>query len=1039
MLGPIELLGVGRQLDLGSVKVRCALAVLVLNLSAVVSADVLIDRLWDGDPPPKARESLSVYITRLRKVLRQAADDRVRLVARAHGYLLDADPVEVDVHLFRSLRRQATGLARRGERERARSLLDEADALWRGQALAGLPGASIARVRQSLEEERRAAMLERIELDMALGRHMDLVGELHRLSDLYPMDEAIAACLMTALYRSGRQSDALSVYRNTRHRLISEMAAEPGAALSALHQRILRRDPDLDVTPVARSLAVSSTRDTLPPDARDFVGRAEEMDVLTAYQGSATVQVITGMPGVGKTALSVRAARVMSEHYPDGHVFLSFCTYDPRNPPLAPAGAVHRLLRMLDIPADRIPQPLAERAALWRAELARRRLMIVFDDVADLDQIRPLLPAAGACRVLVTSRTRLDVPGATAPLTLAPLAIDDAIELFTRVAGPARLRNDDEVTEAVRLCGGLPLAIQLTARRLRADRPVSASDLVEELSQPAVWLAGADGPESEILAAFVLSYRALPARVRQFFRRLGLHPGTDITVCAAAALGGVSLPETETALAVLRDRHLIEAAGPCFRFHDLIRRYAGACASREDPGRDRSRAFDRLLDYYLYSADRADGLLYPRSRRLPAPPAHDPAVMPDLDTPARATEWMELEWRNILHAAHRAAEHERKKRSADLIRTLAAFLEAAGHWSEAAAAHALALQACRDLDDAPGIALASVDLSLVLGRVRRHQEALRHAERAAAIYQSLGDQSGHARALDQIGTLHRFAARFRAALAHHQEAGELFQAAGDSGGVASALNHTGIACYHLGRYEDAQEHLKAALALYRRAGDRRGEAKTLNNMGNMQLHRGLHRDALRSYHRALEIFLAIGGERNQAILYENIGSIQQYKRNYDDALVSYRRSLAISRRIGNLAGEAGTRNEIGATLSAMDRYADALVHHQRAERIAQDLGDPYERVIALRGIAEAHRGQGRHDQALDHYQQALLLARAIGEPYQEGKILDGIAETVQQTEGPGPARIYWHQALDVYQQLNVPEAETVRIRLDPPPPDRRRS
>src|SRR5579859_6661178 len=326
VLGPIELWSAGRQRDLGPARERCVLAILLLTPRTVVPAETLIDRLWDTRPPAKARESLSAYLARLRGSLRQAVGDRVQLTGRARGYLLDVDPEAVDLHEFRRLRRQADNLAASGDQERAADLLREADGLWRGPALAGIDGDWVARMRDSLEEERRAALLARVECELALGRHADLVSELHQLLAQYPLDETFIAHQMTALYRSGRPGDALHLYRETRDRLVEEQGTEPGPALAELHQLILRRDPGLagwaaDRLPArlpARMPARLPHPDTLPPETVEFVGRGEELRVLTGEQaGTPRACVIEGMPGVGKTALAVRAARLLSGRYPD--------------------------------------------------------------------------------------------------------------------------------------------------------------------------------------------------------------------------------------------------------------------------------------------------------------------------------------------------------------------------------------------------------------------------------------------------------------------------------------------------------------------------------------------------------------------------------------------------------------------------------------------------------------------------------------------------------------------------------------------------
>lgn len=1037
LLGPLELWSAGRQHNTGSTKGRCVLAILLLNLGTTVPVDVLIDRVWDADPPPKARESLSAYVTRLRRVLREAGGDREQLVGRARGYLLDADPEDVDLYRFRQLRRQAIALAGSSDPEHAVLLLREADALWRGQALAGLPGESIARMRHSLEEERRAATLERIELELALGRDAELVADLEQLSDRFSLDESFAAHRMTALYRSGRLNDALRVYRDTRMGLISELGTEPGPALSELHERILRRDAGLAVTVARQQFSRSPLPDTLPRGSGQFVGRAEEMRLLTmSHDGASLVQIVTGMPGVGKTALAVEAARRMAGKYPDGQLFLTFGTHDPRNAPADAASASHRLLRLIGVPASQIPQEPAERAALWRHQIARRRAVVVLDDVAEPEQVRLLLPSAGECRVLITGRRRMDGLGGARELVLSAMPASDAIELFTQVAGPASAGDPGMIAEIVRLCGCLPLAIQLAASGLRQSHPIGLTDLIEELSHPTATSGSTAAVGPEIAAAFELSYRSLAESRRLFFRRLGLHPGSEITVHAAAALGGGSAAEAEAALAVLLDHHLLQRTGGYFHFHDLLRRFAADCAMREDAAPIRRRAFGRLLDYYLATAGHASRLLYPHSRRVLTRGPLPVAAAPSVDTMDRAANWMDLEWRNILHAARYAGEHERKQQCADLTLTLAAFLEADGHWGEAAAAHTFALQACRDVADLQGVAAVSLALSVVSSRSGHYQDALRHGEEAVAVCRSLADQPGEAAALDQIGTVHRGRARFREALAYHQEASNLFRASADAQGLADAQNHAGIACYHLGRYQEAVNRMQAALALYRRLGDLRGEAKAMNNLGNMQRYQGYHRDALQSYQGALEIFAVIGGEQNQGILHHNIGCIYHYKGNFEEALDAFRRALAIYRRIDDPPGILTVLNDIGAAYRDLGHSGEALIHHQRAAAMAEELDNSYELVIALRRIAGVRHGQGRHDEALDHYQNALRLAREIGELYQEGMVLDGIAQTVFQTQGPGEARIYWHQALDAFGQLGVPEAEAVRLRLDTLPPER---
>ena len=1034
VLGPIELWSAGQQCDLGAARARSVLAILLLAPGTIVPAEVLIERVWDTQPPPKARESLSVYITRLRASLRQAVGDSARLAGRARGYQLDVDPATVDLHRFRRLRRQADALAANGDCDHAAALLREADRLWRGPALAGIGGDWVARMRDGLHEERRAAALKRIGCDLELGRHADLVGELQNLLGAYPLDEAFIAHQMTALYGSGRPGDALSLYRDTRSRLIDEQGTEPGPGLSELHQRILGNDPSLAV-PAARPRPAQAAQvartDPLPPEAAQFVGRDEELHLLTTERdASLPVKVIEGVAGVGKTALAVQAARAVASDYPDGIYYLSFHTHDPGRPALDAAEALHRLLRMLTAPATQIPEALSERAALLRAQLSRRRAILILDDAAHLDQIRPLLPQGGQCLILITTRRTLPHLDGARALTLDVLPMDDAVTLFQSVAGRGTTHDPGEAALAVQLCGRLPLAIQLAAGRLAQDYPPRLADLVEELSRSPARLDGTGAAAADAISACDLSYRSLDPGHQRFFRRLGTSPCVSVSLHAAAALGGTTLPDAERALAALHDHHLLaRAPAGQFRFHDLIREYAGMRAAGEDSPADHRQAVGRLLDYYLHAADAADRVLHPLRRRAPAPGTPAPAS-PALASQDEAARWLESEWRNILQAAQYAGRHEWKRKCADLIHVLAGFMEVRAYWDEAIAAHALAVQASRDLDDPGRTARASLDLSQVSQQTGRHEAALAAAEEAAAIYRSLDDREGEAGALDQVGMAHQRAGRSRAALAYADEARLLYRETADRHGAADALSHSGIASWQLGRYPEAMDRLHDALSLYQGAGDRRGQAKTLNNLGRMHLYRGYHRDALDCYQKSLKIFTEIGAVQSQAIVYHNIGAVHHYKGSYEEGLAAYQRALAIYRDIGDLRNEADVLNGMGAIYQSAECYDEALIYHQKAQSIAEEIGDLSQRAIAFRGLAGVRRGCGQYGEAFEHYQTALRLAREIGDPYEEAKILEGIAEATLSTRRPDAARILFRQALDIFERLGVPEAESARIRLD---------
>jgi DNA-binding SARP family transcriptional activator/tetratricopeptide (TPR) repeat protein len=1031
-LGPIELWSAGQRRDLGSARARSLLAMLLLTPRAMVPVETLIDRLWDARPPPKARESLSVYVARLRLSLRQAVGDEVRIAGRTQGgYLLEVDPEMVDVHRFRRLGRQAAALAASGDYDHASALLREADGLWRGQPLAGIRGDWVERMRDALEEERRAAIIERIGFELELGRHADLVGELRHLLTRYPLDETLVAQQMTALYRNGRQADALSLYRETRSRLIEDQGAEPAAVLSELHQRMLAGDPGLASSPAGRPSGQAAVPDSLPPETTDFVGREDELRLLSEEHGSTPwIAVIEGMPGVGKTTLAVRAARQVCGQYQDGTLYLDLHSHDPASLPLQPAEALHQLLGLLSVPAAQIPGPMGERAALWRAHLSRRRAVVILDDAAGPDQIRPLLPLTGQCLILITTRRRLPGLDGARTLTLDVLSVDEAVTLFRRIAGESRAIDSDRVAATVGLCGRLPLAIKLTASRIAHADPPSLDDLIAEWSQSPAWLGGTGAASPEVIAAFDLSYRALRPGHQRFFRRLGISPCAAHSPAAAAALGGCPLAEAEKALVVLLDSHLLtRTPDGQFRLHDLVRGYAAARARLDDPAAEQSQTVGRLLDHYLQTADWADRILHP-FRHRPAQVADRRSGIPAVGTQEAAAGWLESEWRNILQAASYAGRHEWKQECADLSFLLADFLEIRAYWDDAITAHTLALRASRYLADQARIAHAALALSVVQQQTGQYDAAVPLAEEAAAIYRSLADRRGEAESLDQIGLVHQRTARSREALAYFREARMLYDAAADSRGVADTLSHAGIACWHLGRNPEASAQLRDALALYREVGDRRGEAKALNNLGRVHLYNGQHRDALDAYQMSLEIFREIGGPQNEAILYQNIGSVHRHNGNYEDALAACRSALEIYRNIGDLPDEADALNEIGAIYQSAACYDEALIHHQKAQVVARDVGNVAQQLVALRMVADIHRGCGRYDEAHGHYQSALKLAREIGDAYEEGKNLEGIAELTLYTQRRDAARIVLRQALDIFERLGVPEAESARSRIE---------
>jgi DNA-binding SARP family transcriptional activator len=1043
ILGPVELWAAGRRIDGGSAKERCVLAILLWTPGHPVSVDSLVDRVWGDNPPRQARGSLYSYIARLRARLQRVdGDGTVHLVSGSGSYTLEADPESVDLHRFRRLHRQARAIGDSGDDEHAVLLLRDADRLWRGEPLAGLAGDWVSRSRANLADERLAATLDRVAAELRLGHHADLVSETADLVAEHPFVETLVEHLMVALYRCGRQAEALQAYRQLGQRLADELGTDPGPGLRELHQRILRGDAELAAKPGIGWASGAGPPDNLPRDIPNFTGRAAQMrsllDAITTApaETAVVIEAIDGMAGVGKSTLAIHAAHRLRARYPDARLYLNLHANDTNRGPLDPVAGLDTLLRLLGVSASRLPGTLAERAALWRAQLSHRRALVVLDDAASPDQVAPLLPGAAGCLVLITSRRRLTGLAGIRAVSLDVLSDQDAAALFTSIAGPMRAADARAVAEVTHRCGRLPLAIHLVASRLSHRPAWSVADLARRLSAADDQAGKIHAENPEIGASFALSCQGLTRGQQQMFRRMCLHPGPGFTVSAAAAAAAVSLADAELCVDVLLDHHLLEEpARGRFRFHDLIAAYGRDLAAQHDTEAERDLTLRRVLDYYLATADRADRILYPHRARLdpgsapPAPPAMDAAR---LSRPQEAREWLDAELTNLLSAARQAAQHRHHEHAALLPHVLARDLDSQGHWETAITLHGWAIAAWRALGDPRGEACARSDLGFMLTRTGRYPDALRQEHQALAIFRGCADRRGEACVLDRIGLVHWYASRFNEALACHEQALVIAREIGDLGGQADALAHSALPLWHTGSYREAMRRLARALAIYRDIGDRQSETKTLTNIAEVQQHLGAYDDALTTFQQTLTVVQEAGDRQGEAVLLNNMGNVYQHVGRYAESLTHYRRAVTIYRDIGDRRCEADALNNIGAVFQRTEHFGEAVIHHQKALVVASELAEPYQQARALCYLGDAYLRSGRYKAALDDYHAALELSRQIGDPYQEGLALDGMGSALLHTEGGAAARERWRQALALFERLGVPAAAAVRARLSPP-------
>ncbi|MFI1162590.1 AfsR/SARP family transcriptional regulator [Streptomyces sp. NPDC020801] len=594
VLGSLETRESGQLIRVRGMRQQKLLALLLLNANRVVPVDVLVDELWE-DPPPSARPQVHNAIRDLRRILSGA--DGTSLVTMDVGYRLMVPDDAVDARRFVKRVRGAGAAEREGRWADAIGILQSAVDLWRGDAFAGIHCPSVTSAAVKLNEQRLTALEDLMALRLRTGEAASVVGELHALLAEYPLRDSLRGSLMLALFRSGRQADALAVYEEGRRFLAEELGLEPSRHLRTLHAEILADAPTAR-GPAPADLAArrararreddpvrtcpappdGNRRNYLPHDLTDFTGRTAELGSLLDAAGQAPgtsplMIAIDGMGGVGKTTLAVRVAHRVAAHYPDGQYFIGLHGYSADRPPVPPQQALASLLQASGVPPEAVPASLEERSALWRSRLAGERCLVVLDDAADTAQVAPLLPGSGGALVLVTSRRKLTALDGAVPLWLDVLPSADAVSLFTRIVGEQRAaREPAQTVRAVELCGHLPLAIRIAATRLRGRPAWAIADLVDRLAggpQRAGCLRTAD---RDLMSMLRTSYRYLSPSQRRFSRLISLHPSPSYDLDHAAAVTGLPAGDVERHFDTLVENNLIREDTPSrFSFHSLIR------------------------------------------------------------------------------------------------------------------------------------------------------------------------------------------------------------------------------------------------------------------------------------------------------------------------------------------------------------------------------------------------------------------------------------------------------------------------------------
>jgi DNA-binding SARP family transcriptional activator/tetratricopeptide (TPR) repeat protein len=744
LLGPVELQAAGRSVPLGGARQRGVMAALAVDAGRPVPVDTLIDRVWGHAPPARARHALQAYIARIRGVFRAHAEGTVvaQVTRRSGGYLLDVDPARVDTNRFRSLVDRARE-ADRPDRQRV-SLLRQALDLWRGPPLAGLPGDWAARVCQAWQRQHLDAVLAWADACLRLNEPEPVVAALTDLAGEQPMAESLAAGLIRALCASGRPAEGLDHYERVRRLLAEELGADPGPELRRLHRRILTGDPAL-CRPEGPARAPVPR--LLPAPPQMFSGRRRELADLECAPDAYTVVItaIDGMAGVGKTALALHAAHHLAERFPDGQLFIDLHGYTQGLKPVEPGDALDRMLRTLGVPGEQIPADLDERAALYRSRLAGKRMLILLDNAATEAQAAPLIPGTPGCLAMITSRQHLAGLDRTHTLHLDTLPLADAVTLFARAVGDARVAAvpPAPLEEIVTLCGRLPLAVRIAAARLRSHPAWTVTHLRERLRDHQYRLAELAAGERSVTTTLDLSCQQLAADVKHVYGCLGLHPGSDIDPYAVAALAGLGLSRARRLIEPLLDAHLLqEPTAGRYAFHDLVRAHAVHTAAAST-GPDRRAALTRLLDYFRHAASVAMDAAYPYERERRPRVSALGGVLPDLRGSDRATAWLDTELPNLLAVTHLAARDGWPDHAWQLSAILHRHLRTRGRYRDADTLHRQALTTARATGNRDGELQALIEIGDIRLMQGRYEEAVDHHGRALEIARTGGNRAGN--------------------------------------------------------------------------------------------------------------------------------------------------------------------------------------------------------------------------------------------------------------------------------------------------------
>ncbi|GAA2801871.1 AfsR/SARP family transcriptional regulator [Crossiella cryophila] len=968
LLGPVEVVLSGRPAPVEAAKHRTLLACLVLRAGQRVEATELVGYLWDDeDRPAHPRGALQTYVRRLRRLLGAELISTV-----AGGYRLEAAPETADAHRFRQLLAAARQTADLAERT---AVLQSALALWRGPALADIASPALRRdYADPLDTERLDALALRFDAELALGRHEPLVPDLWKATAEHPLREEFWRQLMLALYRTQRQAEALETYQRAADVLRQELGVEPSPRLRDLRQSVLTNDPAL-AAPTVLTTALPAWQPVcqLPPDIGDFVGRDRlGLRIAEELRRGGPV-LVSGPPGVGKTALAVRVGHRVRADFPDGQLHVNLHGY-ATEAALRPTDVLARFLRGLGVPPAQIPLEQEQQAELFRSVLRGRRVLVLLDNASAAEQVLPLLPAEPGCAALVTSRHEL--PGLGPPMAVDVLRHEDSHGLLAGILGDAEPAALDELAG---LCAHLPLALRIAAANL-AERPtVPLTDRVHALAADhrlsALSIEG--DRAAAVQRAFESSYLALSPELRRLFRYLSLAPGPDVTAYSVAALVDDTVARTGTGMERLAEASLVQRHDPDrYQLHDLLRLYSADRRQLEDSAAEQTGAFTRWLDFYLRSARRAADELYPDIRQLPLPESSGQWELPGLSGYSGHKEWLDTERANLVAAVVRAeqvGQHRESALIADLLRGYFQHLRVLNDW--ALVSH-VGFRAAERLGDDQVTAALHLGAAVLRWFLRDYDQAADHATRAATTYARENDPPQLATALNALAMTQKELNDYPSSIANYRKAiAELEQVDLHRRTVPSLIN-LGIVFRDLGQLNECREYYEKALAITERYGPPHSRALALTNLGFVLTDLGDPAAAHRSLDAALSAFENMGGHFGQSVA--RLGKALAFRGEGDvrQCLHYAEQALRTTQATRDYRERALALNLVGWARRAQGDPATAAKHHEEALQICDHLAHQYVRIEILVDLAVSHRLLGQFTAALASANHAVALAEA---------------------------------------------------------------